>query len=240
MTQDEAKRMAARRALEFVEDGMLLGLGSGTTSAIFIQELGARVKQGLRVRGIATSTASEKLAESLSIPITNFEESPELDLAIDGADEVGPGLALIKGGGGALLREKIVASAARRFIVIADSTKLVHQLGRFPLPVEVIQMALPIVNRKLAALGLKPKLRHHPDGSEYITDEGNYILDCACGKITNTVKTAADIRGIPGVVEHGLFLGMASLALIASDTGVIKVSKLYGDRYNKAIARLAS
>jgi len=99
---------------------------------------------------------------------------------------------------------------------------------------------LPIVNRKLAALGLKPKLRHHPNGSEYITDEGNYILDCACGKITNTVKTAADIRGIPGVVEHGLFLGMASLALIASDTGVIKVSKLYGDRYNKAIARLAS
>jgi ribose 5-phosphate isomerase A len=240
MTQDEAKRMAARRALEFVEDGMLLGLGSGTTSAIFIQELGERVKQGLRVRGIATSTASEKLAESLSIPITNFEESPELDLAIDGADEVGPGLALIKGGGGALLREKIVASAARRFIVIADSTKLVHQLGRFPLPVEVIQMALPIVNRKLAALGLKPKLRHHPDGSEYITDEGNYILDCACGEIINTVKTAADIRGIPGVVEHGLFLGMASLALIASDQGVIKVTRLYGDRYNKAIARLAS
>ncbi len=240
MTQDDAKRMAARRALEFVEDGMLLGLGSGTTSAIFIQELGERVKQGLRVRGIATSTASEKLAESLSIPITNFEESPELDLAIDGADEVGPGLALIKGGGGALLREKIVASAARRFIVIADSTKLVRQLGRFPLPVEVIQMALPIVSRKLAALGLKPKLRHHSDGSKYITDEGNYILDCACGEITNTVKTAADIRGIAGVVEHGLFLGMASLALIASDTGVIKVTKLYGDRYNKAIARLAS
>ena len=133
MTQDEAKRMAARRALEFVEDGMLLGLGSGTTSAIFIQELGVRVKQGLRVRGIATSIASQRLAESLSIPITNFEESPELDLAIDGADEVGPGLALIKGGGGALLREKIVESAARRFIVIADSSKLVDQLGRFPL-----------------------------------------------------------------------------------------------------------
>ena len=240
MTQDEAKRMAARRALEFVEDGMLLGLGSGTTSAIFIQELGARVKQGLRVRGIATSTASEKLAESLSIPITNFEESPELDLAIDGADEVGPGLALIKGGGGALLREKIVASAARRFIVIADSTKLVHQLGRFPLPVEVIQMALPIVTRKLAAFGLNPTLRHHPDGSKYITDEGNYILDCACGEIVNTAKTAANIRGIPGVVEHGLFLKMASLALIASDQGVIKVGRWQGDRYNKAISRLAS
>src|SRR5580698_3357414 len=145
MTQDEAKRKAARRALDFVEDGMSLGLGSGTTSAIFIRELGERVKQGLRVRGIATSVASQQLAESLSIPLTNFNETPELDLAIDGADEVGPGLALIKGGGGALLREKIVESAARRFIVVADSTKLVATLGRFPLPVEVIQLALPIV-----------------------------------------------------------------------------------------------
>src|ERR1700735_3953271 len=183
MTQDEAKRMAARCALEFVEDGMLLGLGSGTTSAIFIQELGERVKQGLRVRGIATSIASQQLAESLSIPITNFDESPELDLAIDGADEIGPGLALIKGGGGALLREKIVESAAREFSVIADSSKLVDQLGAFPLPVEVIKMALPIVTRKLEAFGLNPKLRQRPDGSNYITDENNYILDCACGAI---------------------------------------------------------
>jgi ribose 5-phosphate isomerase A len=240
MTQDEAKRMAARRALEFVEDGMLLGLGSGTTSAIFIQELGERVKQGLRVKGIATSAASQQLAESLSIPMTNFKDSPELDLAVDGADEVGPGLALIKGGGGALLREKIVASAARRFIVIADSSKLIRQLGRFPLPVEVIQMALPIVARKLEAFGLNPKLRHHPDGSRYITDEGNYLLDCACGEITNVVKTAAEIRGVTGVVEHGLFLGMASFALIASEKGVVKVGKLYGDRFNNTLSRVAS
>jgi ribose 5-phosphate isomerase A len=240
MTQDEAKRMAARRAVEFVEDGMLLGLGSGTTSTMFIQELGERVKQGLRVRGIATSIASQQLAESLSIPITNFEESPVLDLAIDGADEVGPGLALIKGGGGALLREKIVASASRKFIVIADSTKLVPHLGRFPLPVEVIKMALPVVTRKFEALGLNPKLRHRPDGSNYITDEGNYIVDCSCGEITDPAKTAAEIRGVAGVVEHGLFLGMASLALIASDQGVTKIGKLYGDRYNKAISRLAS
>jgi ribose 5-phosphate isomerase A len=240
MTQDEAKRMAARRALEFVEDGMLLGLGSGTTSAMFIQELGERVKQGLRVRGIATSTASQQLAESLSIPITTFDESPELDLAVDGADEVGPGLALIKGGGGALLREKIVASAARKFIIIADSSKLVHQLGRFPLPVEVIKMALPIVTRKLEALNLNPELRHHPDGSKFITDENNYILDCACGEITDPAKTAASIRGIAGVVEHGLFLGMASLALIAGDKGVAEIGKLYGDRYKTAISRVAS
>ena len=240
MTQDDAKRMAARRALEFVEDGMLLGLGSGTTSRMFIQELGERVKQGLRVRGIATSVASQQLAESLSIPMTTFEETPVLDLAVDGADEVGPGLALIKGGGGALLREKIVASAARKFIVIADSSKLVSHLGRFPLPVEVIKMALPIVSRKLEAFGLNPKLRHRPDGSPYITDEGNYILDCSCGEIINPAKTAAEIRGIAGVVEHGLFLGMASLALIAGDKGVTKIGKVYGDRYNNAISRLAS
>jgi ribose 5-phosphate isomerase A len=240
MTQDEAKRMAARQALEFVEDGMLLGLGSGSTSRMFIEELGERVKQGLRVRGIATSTSSRELAESLSIPIITFDDSAVLDLAVDGADEVGPGLALIKGGGGALLREKIVASAARRFIVIADSSKLVYHLGRFPLPVEVIQMALPIVARKLEALGYKPKLRYRPDGAKFITDEGNFILDCSCGEILDPAKTAADIRGIPGVVEHGLFLGMASLALIAGDQGVIKVTKLYGDRYKKAISRLAS
>ena len=223
MTQDEAKRMAAQRALEFVEDGMSLGLGSGTTSAIFIKELGERVKQGLRIRGIATSAASQQLAESLSIPITNFNDCPELDLAIDGADEIGPGLALIKGGGGALLREKIVESVARRFIVVADATKLVHTLGRFPLPVEVIQMALPIVAPKLQALGFSPKLRHHPDGSLYITDEGNVLLDCGGGSITDPAKTAADIRAIVGVVEHGLFLNMASLALIAGEDGVREV-----------------
>ncbi len=223
MTQDEAKRMAARRALEFVEDGMSLGLGTGTTSAIFIQELGARVKQGLKVRGIATSAASQKLAESLGIEITNFTDCPELDLAIDGADEVGPGLALIKGGGGALLREKIVESAARRFIVVADSTKLVAILGRFPLPVEVIKMALPNVTRKLESLGLNPKLRHHPDGTLYLTDEDNVLLDCACGAIPDPEKTAAEVRAIVGVVEHGLFLKMASLALIAGEDGVREV-----------------
>src|SRR6184192_4447260 len=225
MRQDEAKRMAAQHALEFVEDGMSLGLGSGTTSAIFIKELGERVKGGLKVRGIATSAASHKLAESLSIPITNFNETPELDLAIDGADEVGPGLALIKGGGGALLREKIVESAARTFIVIADSSKLVKQLGKFPLPVEVVQMALPNVTRRLETLGLNPKLRHHADGSVYLTDENNFILDCSCGAIPDPAKTAADIRSIVGVVEHGLFLNMASLALIAGDQGVTKVEK---------------
>jgi ribose 5-phosphate isomerase A len=155
--------------------------------------------------------------------MTTFDDCPLLDLAIDGADEIGPDLALIKGGGGALLREKIVASAARRFLVVADSSKLVNTLGRFPLPVEVIRMALPIVARKLEELGLNPTLRHHPDGAVYITDENNVILDCACSSILDPAKTAAEIRAIVGVVEHGLFLNMASIALIAGEDGVREV-----------------
>ena len=144
---------------------------------------------------------------------------------IDGADEVGPGLALIKGGGGALLREKIVASAADRFVVVVDSSKVVPVLGRFPLPVEVVKMALPLVERKLSELGLRPKLRHHADGTLYLTDEQNYILDCACGMISEPEETAAEIRGIVGVVEHGLFLGMASVALVAGEDGVTELTE---------------
>jgi ribose 5-phosphate isomerase A len=152
--------------------------------------------------------------------VTSLEELPVLDVYIDGADEVAPGLALIKGGGGALLREKIVASSAKRFIVVVDSSKMVEHLGKFPLPVEVIKMAKPKVEAKLAELGLKPELRKHPDGSLYLTDENNYILDCHAGLIEDPAKTAAEIRAIVGVVEHGLFLHMASLALIAGDDGV--------------------
>jgi len=221
MTQDEAKRLVAKRAVEFVEDGMAVGLGTGTTSRMFIEELGAKVKDdGLKIRCVASSDASHKLAESLGMDVTSLEDLPALDVYIDGADEVAPGLALIKGGGGALLREKIVASAAKRFIVVADSTKIVEHLGKFPLPVEVIKMALPLVERQLAALGLAPRLRKHPDGSLYLTDENNYILDCHRGLIEDPAKTAAEVRAIVGVVEHGLFLHMASLALIAGDDGV--------------------
>src|SRR6202044_2611569 len=181
MTQDEAKRLVAKRAVEFVEDGMAVGLGTGTTSTMFIKALGERVKAGLRVRCVASSDASRDLGLSLGMNVMTLDELPELDLYVDGADEVGPGLALIKGGGGALLREKIVASAAKEFLVVVDSTKIVEQLGRFPLPVEVIKMALPVVEPKLAALRLNPKQRKtkNSDGP-FLTDEGNYILDCAC------------------------------------------------------------
>jgi len=222
MTQDEAKRLVARRAVEFVEDGMVVGLGTGTTATLFIRELAERK---LNIRCVASSEASHDLAKSLGLRVETLVELPELDLYVDGADEVcvyhDAGLDLIKGGGGALLREKIVASAAKRFIVVADSTKVVKMLGRFPLPVEVIQMALPLVEPKLAALGFAPKLRRAKSGDgPFVTDEGNYILDCFSEGIAEPESTAAEIRSIIGVVEHGLFLGMAELALVAGDNGV--------------------
>ena len=224
MTQDEAKLLAAQRAVQFVQDGMAVGLGTGTTATLFIQELGKRVAaEQLRIRCIATSDASDRLARSLGIPMTSFHETPVLDLNVDGADEVGPRLALIKGGGGAQLREKIVASAARVFLVVADQSKLVPELGKFPLPVEVIQLALPLVERRLDALHLHPVLRRQPDGAVYRTDEHNVILDCHCGLISDPDRTAAEVRAIVGVVEHGLFLHMATLALIAGDNGVVEV-----------------
>ena len=221
MTQDEAKRLVAQRAAEYVQGGMVVGLGTGTTATLFIHSLAARK---LNVRCVASSDASHDLALSLGMHVETLAELPELDVYIDGADEVCStpgGLDLIKGGGGALLREKIVASAAKEFIVVADSTKLVPVLGKFPLPVEVIKMALPLVEPRLAALGLNPKLRPAKTGTgPYLTDEGNYILDCACGRIDEPEVIAAEIRGIVGVVEHGLFLGMATLALIGGENGV--------------------
>ncbi|MGA2420882.1 MAG: ribose-5-phosphate isomerase RpiA [Candidatus Acidiferrum sp.] len=217
MDADHAKVLAAQKALEFISDGMIVGLGTGSTAKHFIEVLGERVKQGLKIRGIATSNASEQLAKSLNIPIIDFHQTSIIDVNVDGADEIAPGLALIKGGGGALLREKIVASAAKKFIVVADSSKIVAHLGKFPLPVEVIPMAAPLVAAKLAALGIRPAVRHTPPGPEFITDEGNLILDCTCGEILDPHALAASIRAMVGVVEHGLFLNMADLAIVSSE-----------------------
>jgi ribose 5-phosphate isomerase A len=225
MTQDEAKWAVAHRAVEFVEDGMRVGLGTGTTATMFIRALAGKVRNGLTIRCVASSDASHNLAQSLGMDVVTLNELPELDLYIDGADEVmvtpGKSIDLIKGGGAALLREKIVTSASKRFLVVVDSTKLVKQLGAFPLPVEVIKMALPIVRPRLEALGLEPRLRLVKGGSDPLkTDEGNYILDCMGGPLADPHATAAAIRAVVGVVEHGLFLNMASLALIAGDDGV--------------------
>lgn len=229
MNSDEQTRLkqeAAERALQLVEPGMIVGLGSGSTATLWIKLLGEKVRdQGLRIRAIASSDDSEKLGRSYGIPFTTFEETPSLDLTIDGADEVAPGLALIKGGGGKLLREKIVASASKRFVVVADASKQVEKLGKFPLPVEVIPMAEPLVSRELKEMGFTPKIRTNKDGSNYITDEGNLILDCSGMLIEDPKAMAAKLDGIVGVVEHGLFLGMADLALIAEERGVVEREK---------------
>jgi ribose 5-phosphate isomerase A len=229
MTQDEAKALVGKRAAGMVENGMAVGLGTGTTSVMFIKALGERVqREGLKIRCVASSDSSAELGRSLGMDVVTLNELPELDLYIDGADELqatASGLNLIKGGGAALLREKIVASAAKKFVCVVDQSKIVEKLGKFPLPVEVIKMALPLVERRLRDLGLNPTLRMKKDGSgPLLTDEQNYILDCACGVIDEPEETAAEIRSIVGVVEHGLFLGMATLALVAGDSGVTEIA----------------
>lgn len=229
MTQEEAKALVGKRAAAMVQDGMRVGLGTGTTSVMFIKALGERVRDGLKIRCVASSDSSTELGRSLGIDVVTLEVLPQLDLYVDGADEVavvrGAGLQLIKGGGGALLREKIVASAADKFVCVVDESKIVEKLGKFPLPVEIIKMARPLVEPRLAELGLNPKLRMKKDGSgPLLTDENNWILDCAAGVIQDPEETAAEIRSIVGVVEHGLFLGMAEMALVGGEGGVRDIS----------------
>src|ERR1700722_18001277 len=219
MTQDDEKAAAARKSLEYIKDGMVVGLGSGSTATFVIKFLGEQVRQGLKIRGIPTSRASGELAGSLGIPLTSFDEVPYTDVTIDGADEVAPGLALIKGGGGALLHEKIVAAASHRLVIVADEHKIVERLGRFPLPVEVIPFAAGPVKKKLEDIGAHPMLRSGKDGSPFITDEGNIIFDCHYGEILDPPAVARTIKSMTGVVEHGLFLGLASLAIIAGPNG---------------------
>jgi ribose 5-phosphate isomerase A len=199
---------------------MKLGLGTGSTASHFVDLLGGKVAEGLNVVGVPTSEATHRQAQALGIPMATLDEAPELDLTVDGADEIGPGLALIKGGGGALLREKIVAASSRAMLVIADSSKKVTQLGDFPLPVEVVPFGLASTRIRLervcAALGLTGafKLRELA-GQVFVTDGGHLILDGAFGAIPDPERLAAHLSAVPGVVEHGLFLGLASVALIA-------------------------
>lgn len=219
------KVRAAQRALELVEPGMTIGLGSGSTATIWIKLLGEKVRDhGFKIRAIASSDDSERLGKSYGIPFVTFEECRSLDLTVDGADEVAPGLALIKGGGGKLLREKIVASASKRFVIVADESKVVEKLGRFPLPVEVIPMSAPLVAESLKRIGFTPKTRLNQDGRQYITDEGNLILDCTGLLMDKPGEVASKLDSIVGVVEHGLFLKMATGAIIAGEQGIIERS----------------
>ena len=217
----DAKQRAGARAVEFIEDGMTVGLGTGSTAYWMVERLGERVRAGLRVRCVPTSRRTEEQARSLDIPLGAFADVQRLDLAIDGADEIGPGLALIKGGGGALLREKLVARAARRFIVIADASKRVELLGRFPLPVEVVPFAWEVTARRVAEVtNTEPTLRRDERGEVYLTDNGNLILDCRCGEIHDPEKMERELKLLTGVVECGLFVRMADLAIVATDDAV--------------------
>ena len=223
---ERLKREAASRALELVQPGMRLGLGTGSTARHFVDLLGERVKGGLSVVGVPTSEATAKQARALGVPLATLDDYPELDLTIDGADEVDGALRLIKGGGGALLREKIVAAASKRMVVIADASKYVALIGAFPLPVEVVPFGLAAtrghIARVAAVLGRIPqiKLRAREGGEVFVTDGGHYILDCAFGAIDAPEALAEALHNIPGIVDHGLFIGFASAVILASADGV--------------------
>lgn len=225
MDADAQKRAAAARAVEFVRPSMRLGLGTGSTARHFVELVGERVRTGLDVVAVATSLATQADAERCGITLTTLDKTPELDLTVDGADEIGPDLTLIKGGGGALLREKIVAAASARMIVIADESKWVVGLGRFPLPIEVAPFGFSAtqraVERAIAALQ-KPgqlTLRRGKDGHPFVTDGGHWIIDAALGRIDDPRAMAHALVGIPGVIEHGLFIGLAQIAILAGPDG---------------------
>lgn len=229
---DPLKRAAAEKAVGLVENGMRLGLGTGSTAAYFVAALGQRVRGGLKVVGVPTSEATYEQARREGIPLTSLDETPELDLTVDGADEIDEELRLIKGGGGALLREKIVAAASRRMIVIADGSKRVEKLGRFPLPIEVVPFGLTATERAihkwLESIGVNGelRLRRAPDGAPFVTDGGHFILDAHLQQIEKPNVLASTLNNIPGVVEHGLFLGLATGAILATAQGLVELGQV--------------
>jgi ribose 5-phosphate isomerase A len=231
MDADVLKRQAAARALEFVQSGMRLGLGTGSTVRHFIELLAERVHAGLNVVGVPTSEVTRADAQRLGVPLTTLEETPELDLTVDGADEIAPDLSLIKGGGGALLHEKIVASASAQMAVIADESKWVQTLGRFPLPIEVVSFGLAATRRAVEKAAVASgcsgaaQLRRGKDGHPFVTDGGHLILDATLERIDDPRSLAARLAGIPGVVEHGLFIDLAKTAVISGPNGVRIVAR---------------
>ena len=227
---DDLRRAAAEAALADVHSGMKLGLGTGRTAEHFVRLLGERVRGGLDVVGVATSERTASLAATVGIRVASLDAEPVLDLAVDGADEIDRELRLIKGGGGALLREKIVANAARRFIVIVDEAKFVERLGAFPLPVEVVAFGMvattKAIERVLSQLALAGAVMpRQSEGKAFVTDSGNRILDLHIGRIPDPERLAQALANTPGVVEHGLFIGMASAAIIAGVGGLRRISR---------------
>lgn len=235
MSNDDWKRQAAEQALTYVEDGMKLGLGTGSTAAKFVELLGAKVKAGLKVVCVPTSEATRAQAAALGIPLTSLDETPSLDLTVDGADEIDEELRLIKGGGGALLREKIVAVASDRVVIIADNSKLVETLGSFPLPLEVVPFGLAATEQLIIKLAAdcgcegEVRLRKGADGKPFMTDNGNYILDCSFGTIEDPEALDDSLKLVPGLVDTGLFLGIADVGIIAGPKGVEVLSGIETD-----------
>jgi ribose 5-phosphate isomerase A len=223
MANENEKELAGRAAAELVHDGDIVGLGTGSTAYFTVLALGARVKSGLKIVGIPTSNATAELARAVGIPLGTLDQYPDIDIDIDGADEIDPKLNLIKGGGGALLREKVIAAASKKVVVIGDSGKLVPALGKFPLPIEIVLFARAVVEKKIASLGAPAKLRTRPDGSPYLTDNGNPILDCSFGNIADPPALARTLRDIPGIVEHGLFIALATTALVGRGNRVEEI-----------------
>jgi ribose 5-phosphate isomerase A len=226
MDTEAQKRAAAARAVEFVSPGMRLGLGTGSTARPFVELLAERVTAGLDVIAVPTSEATRTLAERLGVPLTTLDETPELDLTIDGADEIAPDLTLIKGGGGALLREKIVATASAKMLVIADQSTCVPILGRFPLPIEIVPFGAASTRRAIEAAAAEAGcpgpavLRKGKDGLAFVTDGGHWVLDAQLQRIPDPQDLAARLAVIPGVMEHGLFIGLAGTAIVAGPDGV--------------------
>jgi ribose 5-phosphate isomerase A len=216
----DAKKVAAEKAVEFIHGGMIVGLGTGSTAYWAIRKMGEAVSNGLRIQAVATSINSEKLAKEWMIPLISMSEVDAIDITIDGADEVDDDCNLIKGGGGALLREKIIASASKKLIIIVDESKKVNQLGEFPLPVEVVPFGHEITLRKLRALGCETKLRLQ-EGSTFVTDNGNYIVDCIFNRISRPQELHDAINMITGVVDNGLFIEMADKVIIGYSDGSI-------------------
>jgi len=217
------KRAAAQAAADLVQDGMTIGLGSGSTFVIVIEHLAARMAKGLKLTGVPTSRGTAEAAQRAGIPLLEFDAVERLDLAIDGADEVNPQKSLIKGGGGAHVRERLVASAAKEFVVVVDESKLVDVLGKaFLLPVEVLQFGWKHTERRIAATGCKPALRMS-DGKPFVTDNGNYVLDCKFDGIDDPAWLAEHLNSLVGVVDHGLFVGMAGRVLVGDGAGKVRV-----------------
>jgi len=218
------KQLAGEKAVEFVADGMDIGLGTGSTVYWTIRKLGEMVREGFRVRGVATSRSTEGVAAEFGVPLISLADIDELALTIDGADEIDPQLNLIKGGGGALLREKMVAEASRRLIIVADESKLVPRLGAFPLPVEIVMFGWERTAARLENMGVRPARRMAGD-TTLVTDNGNYILDCSCGEITDPGQLAHDVKTLTGVVDVGLFVNLAEFAIVAGGSEVRVVER---------------